>query len=39
MLGHYSARYDELNPLLEEAKTVFENTFLADEGMETVISQ
>jgi ribonuclease Z len=32
MIGHYSARYDDLNPLLEEAKTIFENTVLADEG-------
>ncbi len=33
MIGHYSARYNDLNPLLEEAKTVFENTILADEGV------
>jgi ribonuclease Z len=33
MLGHYSARYDDLQPLLDEAKTVFENTILAEEGM------
>ncbi|MFA4852837.1 MAG: ribonuclease Z [Bacteroidales bacterium] len=33
MLGHYSARYDDLQPLLEEAKKVFENTILAEEGM------
>jgi ribonuclease Z len=32
MIGHYSARYKELTPLLEEAKTVFENTILAIEG-------
>jgi len=37
MIGHYSARYDDLNPLLDEAKTIFENTILAEEGMETVI--
>jgi len=33
MIGHYSARYDDLNPLLEEAKQIFENTILAEEGM------
>lgn len=32
VIGHYSARYDDLQPLLNEAKTVFENTFLAEEG-------
>ena len=32
MIGHYSARYKELEPLLEEAKSVFENTLLAEEG-------
>ena len=33
MLGHYSARYDDLNPLLEEAKRIFKNTILSEEGM------
>lgn len=32
MIGHYSARYRDLHPLLEEAKTVFNNTLLAIEG-------
>lgn len=32
MLGHYSARYDDLNPLIEEACKIFENTVLAEEG-------
>lgn len=32
MIGHYSARYDELSPFLEEAKTEFVNTILAEEG-------
>lgn len=32
MIGHYSARYKELQPLLDEAKSVFENTILAIEG-------
>lgn len=37
MIGHYSARYKDLQPLLEEAKTVFENTVLATEGESTVV--
>ena len=32
MIGHYSARYRDLQPLLDEAKSVFENTLLAIEG-------
>ena len=32
MIGHYSARYRDLQPLLDEAKSVFENTILAKEG-------
>jgi len=32
MLGHYSTRYTELEPLLLEAKEIFENTILAVEG-------
>lgn len=35
MIGHYSARYKDLQPLLEEAKSVFENTILAVEGEST----
>jgi len=34
MLGHYSARYDDLNPLLNEAKQIFKNTILSEEGLE-----
>lgn len=37
LLGHFSARYKDLNLLLEEAKTVFNNTQLAMEGEEFVI--
>ena len=33
MLGHYSARYDDLFPLLEEAKEQHENTILGQEGL------
>lgn len=32
IIGHYSSRYQHLEPLLEEAKTVFPNTLLALEG-------
>lgn len=32
LLGHYSARYRDLNPLLEEAKLEFHNTELSLEG-------
>lgn len=32
ILGHFSSRYKELEPLLEEAKPVFANSFLAIEG-------
>jgi ribonuclease Z len=34
MLGHFSARYKDLAPILEEARAVFENSFLALEGEE-----
>jgi ribonuclease Z len=33
ILGHYSARYTDLTPLLDEAKTVFPNAVLAFEGL------
>ncbi|MCW3084364.1 MAG: Ribonuclease [Bacteroidetes bacterium] len=39
MIGHYSARYKDLEPLLEEAKSVFENTVLAIEGETTEVGQ
>ncbi len=32
LTGHFSARYKDLNPLLEEARNIFENTELAIEG-------
>lgn len=38
LLGHFSARYKDLNPILEEAKTIFTNTDLAIEGQEFVIA-
>lgn len=32
LLGHFSARYDKLEPFLEEARPIFANTDLATEG-------
>ena len=34
LIGHYSSRYKELDNLLEEAKSVFDNSLLAEEGTE-----
>lgn len=33
MIGHFSARYNNLSPLLNEAKEIFPTAFLANEGM------
>ncbi|MBW6479384.1 MAG: hypothetical protein K0B37_08155, partial [Bacteroidales bacterium] len=33
MLGHYSARYDDMKLFEEEARTVFPDTILAQEGL------
>ncbi|HTA26555.1 MAG TPA: MBL fold metallo-hydrolase, partial [Bacteroidia bacterium] len=32
LLGHFSARYKELNPLLEEARSIFPAAYLSQEG-------
>lgn len=32
LIGHYSARYDNLLPLLEETRRVFPDSFLAEDG-------
>ena len=32
LIGHYSARYKDTNPIIEEAKTIFPNTLGAFEG-------
>lgn len=37
LLGHYSARYTDLTPLLAEAQTVFERTLLAREGLKVPV--
>ena len=39
MLGHYSARYNDLRPLLEEARTVFPHTILSREGRQYPIEK
>jgi len=39
MIGHFSARYDELSLFTQEAKTVFSNTILAEEGTIVEIEQ
>lgn len=33
LIGHYSAHYTDVTPLLEEAKAIFPNTIAAHEGM------
>lgn len=33
ILGHFSARYKDRKPFLEEARSVFENTLLAEDGL------
>ena len=33
VIGHYSSRYEDESLLLDEAKTVFENTILAEENL------
>lgn len=34
IIGHYSARYGNIEKLVDEAKTIFENTFGAEDGSE-----
>ncbi|MEG1622676.1 MAG: ribonuclease Z [Alistipes sp.] len=33
LIGHFSSRYKDLDPLLEEAKALFPHSYLADEGV------
>lgn len=37
IIGHFSSRYDDLNPLLMEARSEFANTSLAIEGQKFLI--
>ena len=39
LIGHFSARYSDLQPFLDEAKPVFNNTELAVEGSKHLINQ
>ncbi len=38
LIGHYSSRYRDLNPLLAEAQAVFPNTQLALEGHDYTVA-
>ncbi len=38
IIGHFSSRYEQLQPLLDEAREVFSNTNLAEEGEKFVIN-
>ncbi|MEM4389619.1 MAG: ribonuclease Z [Candidatus Micrarchaeia archaeon] len=37
ILTHISNRYDDIKPLLDEAKAIFENTEVASDGMEVLL--
>ncbi len=37
LLGHFSARYRDLTPILEEARAIFPNSYLSVEGEEVII--
>ncbi|HMT29001.1 MAG TPA: ribonuclease Z [Bacteroidia bacterium] len=39
LIGHFSARYKDLSPMLAEARSVFKNTDLALEGCKFVVSE
>jgi len=38
LLGHFSTRYRDLNPMLAEARSVFEESYLAEEGKKFVVN-
>ncbi len=38
-LGHYSTRYKEIEPFLDEARQIFQNSFLSLEGEEITIAE
>ncbi|MFH2143163.1 MAG: ribonuclease Z [Bacteroidota bacterium] len=33
LIGHFSVRYKDITPMLDEAKSIFENTIAAEDGM------
>ena len=39
ILGHFSARYKKLNPIIDQAKCVFPNTELAIEGIKFTVNE
>lgn len=39
LIGHFSSRYRDIELLLNEAKTIFPETFIAEEGREFNIQQ
>lgn len=39
IIGHYSARYDDINPFLDEAKSIFEETELSYDGLTLTIKK
>lgn len=39
LIGHFSSKYRDLTPLIEEAKSVFPNTHLAEEGQHFAIQR
>lgn len=38
LLGHFSTRYRDLNPMLAEARSVFSESYLAEEGKKFIIN-
>jgi len=38
-MGHFSSKYEVLDPFLEEAKAIFTNTDLAIEGVTFLLNQ
>ena len=38
LIGHFSARYKDVKQLLEEAKSIFENTLIAEDGYKYLIN-
>ncbi len=39
IIGHFSSRYRDLQPLLEEAKNIFPDTLLAEEGKSYAVNE
>jgi ribonuclease Z len=39
IIGHYSARYDDVNPFLDEAKSIFADTELSYDGLQLTIKK